>query len=346
MKILYLKQSKDTVNNVYIRGLEENGVEVLNLYSKPRRISDLIKLVRFYRRERANIDLIMVGFSSPHLAIFTRLISGKKIIYNATVSVYDRLILSRELASQFSIKAAYYLLLDFLAAHLADLTMVESNCQAEFFHKNFKVPQRKLYRAWIGVDENRFFYDPNIKKRDEFMVVFRGAFLPESGVEYAIKAAQVLEKENIKFIIIGGQNLPEVNKLIVELNPSNLELITDFMPQDKLNQLMQSSHISLGQLSDHPRLARTVPYKVFESLAMKLPYLTASNKGILELVKTGETCITCEPANAGSLAEKILWARNNPQELEKIALNGYKLYQNELRSHILAKNLLDRIQEL
>lgn len=342
MKILYLRQSNDPVNTVYVRGLEENGDQVLNLRFKPG-ISDLIKLARFYRKEKNNFDLIIVGFSSPQQAILMGLISGKKVINNAIVSVYDRLIVSRELASRFSIKAAYYLLLDLMAAHFADLTMVESNHQGEFFNKNFKVPGRKLYRAWIGVDENRFFYDPNIKKREGFTVVFRGAFLPESGVEYSIKAAKILEKEDIKFILIGGQRLSEVEQLIAELKPSNLELITDFLPQDKLNVLMQSSHLSLGQLSDHIRLTRTIPYKVYESLAMKLPYLTASNSGVLELVKAGETCITCEPANAESLAEKILWARDNPQELEKISQNGYKLYQDELRSHILAKNLLERV---
>lgn len=347
MKILYLKQSKDTVNNVYIRGLEENGVEVLNLYSKPRRISDLIKLVRFYRRERANIDLIMVGFSSPQLAIFMGLISGKKIIYNAFVSVYDRLISSRELAHRFSIKTFYYLILDFFASHLSDLTVVESNHQGEFFKKNFKLPEKKIYRAWAGVDENRFFYDPAISKSDSFTVLFRGMFLPESGVEYAIKAAKILEKDDIKFIIIGGgPRLQETKELIEELKPSNLKLIDDFLPQDRLNKLMQSSHLILGQLSDHARLIKTIPYKAYESVAMKLPYLTASNSGILELLTSNETCFVCDPADAESLSAKIIWAKNHPTELERVAENGYKLYQDQLSSHILAQNLLDRIRQL
>ena len=347
MNLLYLRQSKDTVNNVYIKGLEENGVEVLNLYSKPRHISDLIKLVRFYRRERANIDLIMVGFSSPQLAIFMGLISGKKIIHNAFVSVYDRLISSRELAHRFSIKTFYYFILDFLASHLSDLTIVESNHQGEFFKKNFKLPEKKIYRAWAGVDENRFFYDPAISKSDSFTVLFRGMFLPESGVEYAIRAAKILEKDDIKFIIIGGgPRLHEIKELIEELKPSNLKLIDDFLPQDGLNKLMQSSHVILGQLSDHIRLTRTIPYKAYESLAMKLPYLTASNQGILELLKNGETCITCKPADPRSLADRILWIKNNYLLAEKVAENGYKLYQDQLKSHILAQNLLDRIRQL
>ncbi len=346
MRILHLRQSNDTVDTVYIRGLEENGAKVLSLYFKPN-TRDLMMLARFYIKERNNFDLIMVGFSSPQLAIFISLISGKKVIYNATVSAYDRLIVSRNLASRFSIKAAYYLLLDFLAAHFSDLTLVESNHQAEFFKKNFKISPEKLYRAWIGVDESKFFYDPAVRKFDSFTVLFRGALLPEAGAEYAVRAAKILEDKNIKFIIIGGgQETDKISKLIEALKPSNLEWIKDFLPQDKLRETMQKSHLILGQLSNHPRLIRTVPYKAFESLAMRLPYLTASNAGILELLKAGETCLTCNPADAQSLAEKILWAKNNYPLAEKIAENGYRMYQDKLRPRILAKNLLDRMVAL
>jgi len=79
---------------------------------------------------------------------------------------------------------------------------------------------------------------------------------------------------------------------------------------------------------------------------MKLPYLTASNTGILELLTPDKTCLICKSANAESLAEKILWAKEHFQELEEIAENGYKFYQKELTSYILAKNLLDKIYSL
>lgn len=346
MKILYLSQSNDSVDRVYIKGLRENGIEVLSLRLKLN-IRGFVSLVRFYRKNRKGLDLIMVGWDSPGLVMFASLISGKKIIYNTALSVYERLIVSRELASRFSLKAIYYWLLDFIAVHLADLTMVETDHQADYFKKMFKISGKKIYSAWTGVDEDKFFYDPVMPKFDVFTVLFRGALMPEAGVEYVVRAAKILEDKNIKFIIIGGGFLLEkIRQLINELKPVNLEHIMDFVPYDKLRVIMQRCHLSLGQFSDHDRLSRTIPHKAYESLAMKLPYLTASSGGILELLKAGETCITCEPANADSLAEKIIWTKDNPQELERIAKNGYKLYQDRLRSHILAKNLLDRITEL
>jgi len=171
--------------------------------------------------------------------------------------------------------------------------------------------------------------------------------MPEAGAEYVVQAAKILEKEKINFIMIsGGMLLAEIKKLIKKVKPKNLEIKSELLSYEELRTTMQKCHLSLGQLSDHSRLKRTVPHKSYESLAMRLPYLTASNAAIFELVKTGETCISCEPANAKSLADKILWAKNNYQELEKIAENGYQFYQKELKSKILAQKLLDKISTI
>lgn len=345
-KVLYISKTHHPLNVVYSKGLRQNGIEVLSLYLKTN-FRDFLKLAKFYRNEGKKFDLVVVGTESQQLVILSSLFSSKVIVYNAPLSSYERMIVSRELAPKFSLKAFYYWSLDFMAVHLADLTMVETNHQLEYFKKLFKISGKKLMRAWIGLDDDEFFYDPTVGKFNDFTVLFRGALLPEAGGEYVVKTAKILENKNIRFIMMcGGMLLKKIQKLADDLKPENLTLMTDFLPYEKLREIMQKSHISLGQLSDRVRLNRTIPNKAYESLAMKLPYLTAANTGILELLTPNETCLTCKPANAESLAEKILWARDNYQEAEKIAENGYQLYQKELKSDILARVLLDRIKTI
>jgi len=343
MNILYLSKSKlkHSVNAVYIKGLEQNGIDVIGFCSSRKGIEGYFDAVKFLRKKRKSASNIIVGYDSPGFVMLAKMVGRKRVIYNALCSVYERLVVSRELARPFSPKAFYYWLLDFLAVHSADLVMVETNNQAEYFKKLFWVKEKKLFRAWTGVDEDIFYHNAYTEKFPVFTVIFRGQFLPESGVEYAIKAAKILENENINFIIHGGgYRTAEIKKLIEELKPKNLSLMTDLLSSDELRTLMQKCRLSLGQLSAHPRLDRTIPHKCYESLAMKLPYLTAANKGVLELLKDGETCVICEPANVESLAEKILRAKNNRQELERIAENGHQLHKNDLRSKILAQKLL------
>ncbi len=346
MKILYLSQSKleNSVNAVYIKGLEQNGVRVIGFQVSKKWIGGCFEAVKFLKKQGKDADAVIVGYDSPSLIIVSALISGKKVIYNALCSVYERLIVSRNLAPKFSLRSFYYWLLDFLATHSAELVMVETSRQADYFKKLFKVTGRKLFIARTSVDGDIFYHNPAVSKFSTFTVLFRGALMPESGAEYVVRAAKLLEKENVDFIMISnGMLLEKILNLISELKPSNLKLITDFIPNEKLVEFMNKSHLSLGQLSNHERLNRTIPHKCYESLAMRLPYLTASNKGVLELLKDGETCITCEPADADSLAKKILWAKANPDKLNEIAGNGYELYTSSLTPKVLAGHLLDKI---
>jgi len=346
-QVFYLSFSKleYSVNAVYLKGLEQNGVLVRKFHVRKRKGGDYLRVFKEYWKNRKEIDAVMVGYDSALLTVLMRLVSRKKIIYNALCSAYERIIVSRALASKFSFKSLYYWGSDFLAVHFSDLIMLETNEQIAYFHRLFGVSPKKCCRAWTGVDEDKFFYDSQIQKPDVFTVIFRGGLLPESGAEYAVRAAKLLEKENIKFLMhANDQELLKIKKLIGELRPANFQLMTEFLSDEELRNLMQKSNLSLGQLSSHPRLARTVPHKAYESLALRLPYLTANNKGIMELLKPGETCLVCHPADPESLAEQILWAKNHSQELETIAQKGYQLYQEKLTAKVLAVELLKRVE--
>ena len=344
MRILYISRSKlgHSVNAVYIKGLRANNVDVRELFIGG---NEFFNLIRYLFKHKKSFDAVLVGYDSPFLVCVAKLFSGKKVIYNALCSVYERMIISRALAGPVSLKTAYYWLSDFLAVHSADLVMVETNEQAKYFKKLFRVSNKKLFRAWTGARDDLFYnHGLGTEKFPVFTAVFRGQFLPESGVETLIRASKLLDGENIKILLLGGGlGTSKAHNLINEFRPDNLEFVNKFLSNEELQSIMQKSHLCLGQLAKHPRLERTVPHKAYESLAMRLPYLTASNRGILELLKSGDNCITCEPASPESLAEKIIWAKNNPEELERVAENGFQFYCKNLKSEILAKKLLERM---
>lgn len=347
MRIAYftISSPSSSVNGIYIRGLRQNGVTVDVYPVKKKSPRQWLRFLNIASKQKP--DIYMVGYGSPGLVIFLRVCGKHPIIYNALCSVYERLIVSRGLASRFSAKALYYWLLDFLSFNFSNLVMLETDSQINYCHKFFLVSRRKCLRTWIGADNDRFFYDPEIKKPAIFTVLFRGMFLPESGVEYAIRAAKILENQSIQFVIVGnGRGIDKTKELLHELKPENVKLITEFLSNSELVQLMQGCDLSLGQLSDHPRLNRTIPHKAYESLVMRLPYLTAASRGILELLKPNKTCLTHKPANADSLAEMILWAKNHPQELAKIAQNGYQLFIQSLTPFKLAGQILPRLNSL
>ena len=327
-----------------IDGLRENGHDVFELIEKGGRgFGKYIRFAGCFRRNKRYLrDVVIVGFTLPLLVLIVRCISRKKVVFNAASSQYEANIVSRSAGSPRSLTAFKWWIIDFISFHLSSQVLLESAAQIDFVHKLFFVPRKKLVRSWTGADEKKFFYDPNVKKNREFTALFRGRFLPESGILTVIETAKKLENNGVRFVIIGhGFMHREVNALIKRIEPKNMEMMTERIPGNALRNHMLSCHIILGQLADHPRLSRTLPCKLFESLALKLPYLTGRNAGVLELLKENETCFAVEPGNPNDLAKKILYLRDNPEMLQKVAENGYKFYKEKLTSKHLAQEVVE-----
>ncbi len=342
MKFLYVSTGDNYPPDKHlIDGLKENGHDVFELIEKGQNPGKYIRFAKRFRKERRPYDAVMVGFTLPLLVPIVRCLSLKKVIFNAISSQYEANIISRSTNSPWSLAALKWRLIDFLSFHLSSRVLVESNAQINFIHTFFLVPKKKLVRAWMGVDEDVFFRDAAIRKNQKFTVLFRGRFLPESGVLTVIETAKKLESQDIQFLIIGhGFMYREVNALMEKLKPKNIEIISERLPEKELRNRMLSCHISLGQLANHPRLLRTLPAKLFESLALGLPYLTGRNAGVLELLRENETCIAVEPDNPNDLAKNILYLRDNPKMLEKVAERGYNLYKEKLTSKKLAEEVI------
>lgn len=346
MKICYVSLKLDNPRDqITLRGLKEIGIEVIIIEVKEPGFKKYLTLAREFRSYKEKIDIVMIGYASSVLVIFMRLLTRKKIIYNALATFYDSMIVSRYGGKLLSISSGWYYFIDFLAFRLATHSFLECQAQKDLVVKVFKINPKKILVHFVGTDDTQFCFDPAVKKLDRFTVVFRGMFLPEAGADVAIRAAKELEQKDIQVRIIGrGLLSKEIGKLANELKPKNLELITTRLPIEALRQKMAECHLSLGQLANHPRVHTTIPHKVFESMAMKLPYLTGENKGVMEIIKNGETCFTVTPGDYHALARKILELKENPTELNRVAENAYQLYRREFTPKILAQKIIEILQ--
>lgn len=342
MKFLYISNgNKYPPDKHLVDGLRENGHDVLELIENGRNFNRYACFARHFGENKYPYNCAIVGYGLPLFVPIVRFMSLRKIIFNAVSSQYEANIISRKTDGPWSWAALKWWLIDFISFNLSSLVLMESEAQVGFIRKTFLVPRKKLVRAWMGVDEESFFIDPGVKKNKDFTVLFRGRFLPESGILTVIEAAKKLEGSGVKFRIMGeGFMYREVNALFDKLRPKNIEFINKTLPIRELRENMLSCHISLGQFAIHERLRRTLPAKMYESLALGLPYLTGRNPGVLEFLTDGENCVTAEPGNPDDLAEKILYLKNNPEVLKKIAESGYNLYRKKLTSKQLAQDFV------
>jgi glycosyltransferase involved in cell wall biosynthesis len=337
MKVCYVSFKLDNPRDrITLKGLRVNGIEVREVS-----FNGYFRLLKNFRHVESESDLVMVGYASSMLVIFLRLFTRKRIIYNALATFYDSMVISRGKS------LIWYWIIDFLAFNSANKIFLECQAQKDLVVRVFRVNTKKISVHFVGTDDREFYFDPTIRKLNQFTVVFRGMFLPEAGANVVIRAAKELEQENIRVRILGrGLLQAEIEQLMRELKPTNVELVTERLPIEVLRTKMLECHLSLGQLADHPRVHTTIPHKAFESMAMKLPYLTGNNMGIMEVLKDGETCFTVPPGDHMALARKIIELKNLPQDLDRVTENAYELYQRKFTPKILASVIIEELQAL
>lgn len=181
---------------------------------------------------------------------------------------------------------------------------------------------------------------------DKFQVLFFGKYIPLHGLEYIIKAAKLLEEEkDIEFRMIGnGQLYGKITSLSRDLKLKNIEFIK-WIGYDKLVEKINKADAVLGIFGGTEKSFRVIPNKVFQAVACEKPVVSGDSPAIRELFTDKENILLCENRNPESLKKAILKLKNDDKLAEKIAGNGYLIFQRELSSIRIGKKILDFIKD-
>jgi len=331
-------------NKIYIEGLRRDGVEVLTCVDTTRGIKKYWNLYKKHKAFAGKYDVLIVGYGGFVSVPLAKIISKKPVIFDALCSFYETEILSRDALKEIPFRIAYVRFIDWIATRFADKVLVESEAQKEYFSKELQVKSEKLVTVYTGIDDTVFTYDSTVEKFETFTVLFRGRIMSEAGVPTIIRAAKLLEKEKINFLIIGygcNEALQEFKKVLKEESPSNVTYKGERLSFEEMVSLMRRCHVSLGQLAKHERLERTIPHKAYESMVLKLPYITARARGVQEVMREGIECLMVNPEDPKDLADKILTLYSDQEKGKKIAEKGFMSYKEKYSSEKIVRSIID-----
>jgi glycosyltransferase involved in cell wall biosynthesis len=321
----------------YYKGLLELGepAEFMQIDAKK-----LIKTFRTIRKNTSKKDNFVIMSPSHYLVPFARLFLGKNVYLDAGWSLFEGSIISRRQIGFMGINVLKTYLIDLIASFCAKKIILESNAQKAFYCKIFLVRKSKCSVIYTGIDEAQFkvnskFQVPIDIFKNSKIVLFRGKYTVEAGLEVLAKASRLLRNEEITFWIYS----PGIPKDL-EFS-SNTIVINSFVDsKQNLAKVYSEASLTLGQLSNHSRLRRTIPHKAFESAFLSRPYLSARTKGILELFTENENIVCFDAGNATDLAKKISMFFTNFSDHERIGENMRKKYDSELSQCELASRFL------
>lgn len=333
-------------NRIFIKGLKKLGVTVLPCVSTQRGVVKYFDLIRKHWNMRHQYDVMVVGYPGQQSTVLAHFLTRKPIILDALVSLYDSMVDDRAVISRRSIYSFYYWCIDYLSCHLADKVLVDTYAHREYFIQSFRLRGKKIERIFIGSDDEEVYPLPSRPTRTTFKVHFHGCFNPLQGVEVIVKAAKLLENEDIKFTLIGtGQTFDSVYALSKKLNLHNISFL-DRVPYHQLKEYLAGADASLGIFGVTKKALRVIPNKVYEALASRTPIITGRTPGITELLTDRENVLLCEVGDEEDLASKIQEIRQNEALRMNIAKRGYELFISTLTPLILSKQLLSVIDIL
>ncbi len=321
------------------------GVQVTNCRASLR----AWKFLRKYIRHLA-YDAVIVGEYAnlfvPFGKILSTLTRAKFFAFNPFISLYDTKVFDRKQVRPQSLSAAYYFSLDAIPCKMADICIMDTEAHGRYFSETFNVPISKFRRVFVGADDDIFQPRRRAERKKHFLVHFHGSFIPLQGVEYVVKAAKLLEREEeIRFQIVGGgQTFDAVRKLGKDLEVRNVTFLP-WVPYHRLPDYIASADLCLGIFGGTDKAMRVIPNKVFQALAMKKPVITAASPAIGEAFDSGQHLLTCRPANAEAIAEEVLRLKKNQPLRERVARAGYLAFKEKFSPGPIGASVLRIIQE-
>ncbi|MGD0976850.1 MAG: glycosyltransferase [Minisyncoccia bacterium] len=331
-------------NRVIIRGLKENGADVLFCHTTLTGLKGLWDLFKKHRSLGDKYDILIVGYSdSRFIAPLAWLISDKKIIWDAFYSLYDSWVYDRKIVAPGSLKAKLYWFLDWVNCKLADSVLLDTNEHIKYFSKTFKTSNSKFLKVLVGTDDDIFYPREKDQNNSRFIVHFHGKFIPLQGLEYIIRAARILKNEKVAFRIIGtGQEYNRIKNLADELKSTNI-LWVGRTEYSELTESIKNADVCLGVFGDTPKIQRVIPNKVYESVAMRKPVISGNTPAIRELFTDGKNMLLCKIADPEDLAAKILELSADPDLRDSIAQKGYELFKEFATPQIIGQELIKNL---
>jgi glycosyltransferase involved in cell wall biosynthesis len=361
------------VNRMILRALHANGVEVVECHERLwqharerwsaskwyfsisfwlHAFKTYLKLIIKYYRI-GQFDLITVGYLGHHDIFLARLLNlwkRRPVVLVAFNSLYETVVLDRKLYSERHPVGRFLYWLDRTACRLADLVLLDTQAHIDYFVQEFRLDSSRFFRAFVGSDLALFETDPHQKTKigRSFEVLFVGTYIPLHGIETILCAAKILENEpTVQFTLIGqGQLYPYLRQMANELRLNRLRFITDWISLDDLAQYISEADICLGIFGKGEKAARVIPCKVFDSLVMSKPLITADTLAARELLVNKENALLCPPGDERALAGEILELMKDNELRDKIGKSGHTTYLKSCTPEAVGKSLVHAFENL
>jgi glycosyltransferase involved in cell wall biosynthesis len=323
------------------------GVETLIIKNKHKGLLRYLEVPckLLVARFRHRPDTYVITFRGYEVLPFTLLVKGRRpLIFDEYINAAEYLYEHGRLKSGSRTDKLFRSLYSWLLKRCR-FVLADTEAHARLSSELTGLPISQYKTVAISTDESVFF-PTRSKPKKQFTVFYYGVMKKLHGLEHVLKAAvELAGHPDIKFEIGGdkGENQAAVDSAISQGANINYR---SWYPFEQIPKIGSSAGLNLGgPFGNTTQSQYIITTKTFQFLALGAPVLIGRNK-VNEGFKDRVNCLVVPQADADAIKSAILWAKQHPKELSKIASAGRQLYESHFSQQIINEKIAKLVKDL
>jgi glycosyltransferase involved in cell wall biosynthesis len=218
----------------------------------------------------------------------------------------------------------------------ADLVVTPSSVTSAYL-QNRGVPANKIRVIPNGVDLDVFSYYSNVKEtpQDKLQILYFGTLSPWQGVNLAIEALALINRDVPAYLTVIGQARNDQIKILkqqaLKLEVADKLNILEPMPQQELVKYIHAADVILAPLTPNDRnlVQGCCPLKILEGMATGTPVIASDLSVVRELGEDGVHFLLVKPGSAKAIKDAVLRLQCEPELANQLAVNA----RNRIEQH-------------
>jgi len=177
----------------------------------------------------------------------------------------------------------------------------------------------------------------------EKVIMFLGSPKPHKGIGDVFKALKLLNKNNVKLIIIGAIN----GNCLKEEIPSEIApsvVIKGMIPFFNIPEYLAFADLVVLPQNSAPSNYAQVPAKLFDAMAMGRPIVSTNMSDMPDILR--DCGFIAEPGSPQSLAEKIDYILTHPEEASEAGQRAREKCIREYSFTVVGRRLAEYIEQI
>ena len=243
-------------------------------------------------------------------------------------------------------------LLEKLSYKTANLVIATNESYKKIAAERGKAREENIFVVRTGPDSDKLRQlkpEPELKRGRKYMVCYLGVMGPQDGVDYLLRAAEVVTKnhgrDDILFVLIGGgDSFNDLKNLSIQLGVEQHTLFTGRIPDEELVRYLSTADVCVGPDPKNELNDNSTMNKIMEYMAMGKPVVSFDLKETR--FSAGDAALYAKPNDIEDFGNKILELLNDEKKREEMGKYGRKRVEEKLDWRHTKKELIKAYQKV